>query len=351
MNILYGVQATGNGHISRSREMIKALRARGHTVRALLTGRDPAQLWDMDDFQPFDTRPGLTFVSRCGRVDYLATMRGLNLPRFYRDIREYDATGYDLAIVDYEPVTSRIARRRRIPCIGVGHQYAFWDSRVPRTKGDPLARWVFRNFAPVDIPIGLHWHHFGAAILPPIVPPQPKDLPPTIPGKILVYLGFESAEAVTKLLEPITEAEFFVYAGVPAPVDQGNLHLRPFSRDGFLADLHSCVGIISNAGFELTSEAIAAGKKLLVKPLAGQMEQGSNGLAMSMLNIGTVMHKLDPAVLRKWLALPTPEPAIYPDVPGMIADWIGRGGGHGDLATLSANVWAATRLPSHFRRP
>jgi hypothetical protein len=70
-----------------------------------------------------------------------------------------------------------------------------------------------------------------------------------------------------------------------------------------------------------------------------------------MLNIGTVMHKLDPAVLREWLTLPTPEPAVYPDVPGMIADWIGRGGSHGDLAALSTNVWAATRQPAHFRIP
>jgi len=348
MNILYGVQATGNGHISRSRELVKALRARGHTVRPLLTGRDPAQLWDMDDFRPFDTRAGLTFVTRRGRVDYLATTLGLGLRRFWRDIREYDAAGYDLAITDYEPVTSRIARRRRLPSLGIGHQYAFWHRQVPRASGDPLARWVFRRFAPADIPLGLHWHHFGAPVLPPIVPPLPQPTPQAIPGKVLVYLGFEAMDAILAPLRAVDAADFHVYAPIPAPVDEGHVHLRPFSRQGFLDDLHTCSGIVTNAGFELASEAIHAGKKLLVKPLHGQMEQESNALAMTRLGAGTVIPQLDPGALRDWLALPTPEPAIYPDVPGMIADWIGAGR-LDDLDSLVHRVWAETRQPRHFR--
>ena len=42
MNILYGVQATGNGHISRSREIIAALKKTGHSVQVILSGRDPS---------------------------------------------------------------------------------------------------------------------------------------------------------------------------------------------------------------------------------------------------------------------------------------------------------------------
>jgi hypothetical protein len=61
MNILYGVQATGNGHISRSREVIRNLKMLGHKVRVILSGRDPALLWDMEVFEPYDAFRGLTF--------------------------------------------------------------------------------------------------------------------------------------------------------------------------------------------------------------------------------------------------------------------------------------------------
>ena len=39
MNILYGVNATGNGHISRSRITISELKKRGHNVTVLFSGR------------------------------------------------------------------------------------------------------------------------------------------------------------------------------------------------------------------------------------------------------------------------------------------------------------------------
>lgn len=45
-------------------------------------------------------------------------------------------------------------------------------------------------------------------------------------------------------------------------------------------DLTDCSGVIANAGFARSSESLYLGKKLLVKPLEGQLEQESNGLAL-----------------------------------------------------------------------
>jgi UDP:flavonoid glycosyltransferase YjiC (YdhE family) len=53
LNILYGVQATGNGHISRSREIIGCLKDRGHDVYVILSGRDPELLWDKEIIKPY----------------------------------------------------------------------------------------------------------------------------------------------------------------------------------------------------------------------------------------------------------------------------------------------------------
>ena len=38
MKILYGLNGTGNGHVCRSREIIRRLRDRGHEVRVMVSG-------------------------------------------------------------------------------------------------------------------------------------------------------------------------------------------------------------------------------------------------------------------------------------------------------------------------
>jgi uncharacterized protein (TIGR00661 family) len=337
VNILYGIQATGNGHISRSREIVAALKQSGHSVQVILSGRDPAQLWDMEVFKPYSVYRGMTFEFSRGNLQYIRTAKGLHLRQLYRDIRSFRATRpFDVALVDFEPVTARIARRLRIPSIGIGHQYAF-NYGVPVAKRDPLARLVLHYFAPTDYAIGLHWHHFGFPILPPVIPPMRCDARVQL-SKILVYLPFEARGDVLQLLGSFKEHDFYYYTDVPEASDAGNVHLRPFSRSGFIEDLKTCNGVICNAGFELASEALHIGKKLLVKPLAGQLEQTSNALALRILGLGASMDRLDGAAVRAWLSRAEQKPQCYPDVAQLIADWVGRGCWE-DTGVLVERAW------------
>jgi uncharacterized protein (TIGR00661 family) len=325
MKILYGVQATGQGHISRSREVINRLKARGHEVRVLLSGRDPALLWEMESFEPYDILRGFTFYHHRGKLLYAKTARRLRLFRFYHDIRTYDAAGYNFVISDFEPLSARIARRHRLPSIGLGHQYAFCYN-IPVAGDHWLARTILRNYAPVQYPVGLHWHHFDQPILPPIVPDTISRGSQRIDEKILVYLPFEEPDDIEALLKPIRSHQFFIYWRIRQPRDDGQLHWRPYSRNGFLQDLAECNGVISNAGFELASEAMNIGKKLLVKPLAGQMEQASNALAIRILEIGWVMEELDGSIVRQFLeSPPIVAPMAYPDVAAIFVDWLEKG--------------------------
>ena len=57
MNILYGINATGNGHISRSRITISELKKRGHNVTVLFSGRKPEDFFDVDEFCLLYTSP------------------------------------------------------------------------------------------------------------------------------------------------------------------------------------------------------------------------------------------------------------------------------------------------------
>jgi uncharacterized protein (TIGR00661 family) len=341
MKILYGVQATGNGHISRSREVIHHLKNLGHDVQVILSGRDPSRLWEMEEFEPYDIFQGLTFVSHRGKVRIIHTTFQLNLPQFYRDISTYNASGYDLVITDFEPVAARIARRNNIPSIGVGHQYAFKHD-IPVKKADPVSMWIVRNFAPTDYAAGLHWHHFDKPILPPIIPAHLKNDSQIQTDKILVYLPFETLEDIKALLKPFTTHQFFIYCDITAAEDDKHLHWRPFSRKGFLADLKNCSGVLSNAGFELLSEALYLGKKFLVKPLAGQMEQASNAHVITELKLGRVMRKLDQTAVEQFLDAPSGKAIRYPDVALMVAQWV-ESGNWEDVDGLARSAWNGTK--------
>ncbi len=342
MNILYGIQATGNGHISRSREIVRNLKALGHHVQVILSGRDPSLLWDMEAFHPYMTLKGLTFSTYRGRIQYFRTAVNLNLLKYIKDILSFDVSEHDLVITDFEPVTARIARWRNIPSIGVGHQYAFLYG-IPMAGGNPLARFILKNFAPADYPLGLHWHHFNQPILPPIVPRIRDDASTLYEDKILVYLPFEEITDILSLLRPIGSHHFHIYhKAVSKPDVENHLHFRPYSRKGFLQDLKECDGVITNAGFELVSEALYLGKKVLVKPLARQMEQVSNAMAVRILELGTVMEELDRDTVLRFLTGPRIPPIEYPDVANMIAKSVDTG--EWDLEKLSKAAWAKIRL-------
>jgi uncharacterized protein (TIGR00661 family) len=226
----------------------------------------------------------------------------------------------------------------------VGHQYAFIQD-IPKKGANPLACFVIKNFAPVDYPVGLHWHHFSRPILPPIVPHKIAAGPQQIDKKILVYLPFERLTDILELLAPFERHEFFVYHRLAQPEDSGHIHLRPYSRGGFLKDLIECSGVISNAGFELASEAMSLGKKILVKPLAGQMEQLSNALALSYLKLGMVMDRLNAMRVAKFLNRPASVPVRIPNVARLVAEWI-ESGQWDDVEGLARKAWRQPVLPA-----
>ncbi|MFW5798049.1 MAG: glycosyltransferase family protein [Planctomycetota bacterium] len=338
MNILYGIQGTGNGHLSRSREVIRHLKQAGHNVRVILSGRPVEAFPEMPDLQPYDVFRGMTFVTEAGKIRTFKTALQLRIRRLFRDVRRYDASGLDLVITDYEPVSARIARRHGIPCIGIAHQYAFFYD-VPRDPGTIVSRWVLRAFAPVERAIGLHYHHFGQPILPPILTQAFPEGHDVVPNKVLVYFPFEDPDEVLELLRPFSRYEFFIYAKTDRPVDHGHLHQRPFSREGFLADMVECSGIMANAGFMLSSEALHLGKRLLVRPVAGQLEQLSNAVALESMDRAYVMHGLEKNIVEAWLTSAPAEPMNYPAVASQLAAWIGRGNWDDLLRGLAESVW------------
>ncbi len=336
MRILYGVQATGNGHISRARAMAEAFRQHSVEITWLFSGRERDQLFDMAPFGDFLHRRGLTFATRAGSVRYWRTLRQNGLTQFRRDVRTLPVADFDLVVSDFEPVTAWAGRRARLPTIGIGHQYAFGPD-TPVAGGHWLARQIMRRFAPVDRPVGLHWHPYDSNILPPILDLPEREGDPD--GHVLVYLPFEDPAAVSALLQQFPTIPFRQYGPGLTAAECGNVSLRPTSVAAFKRDLASCSGVICNSGFELISECLQWRKPVLTRPLAGQMEQLSNALALRELGHATVVERLDRESVEPWLLQRPAPPALgFPDVAGALASWLASGA-QSDLGSLQRSLW------------
>ena len=337
MRILYGVQATGNGHISRARAMEPYLRQQGAEVDFLFSGRPAEQFFDMQAFGHYQLRQGLTFVTAAGRVNYWQSFRQASVRQLWHDVRQLDLSRYDIILNDFEPVTAWAARRQKKPCIGIGHQYAFLHP-IPMENANLLSQGIFRYFAPANYSLGLHWHHFNAPILPPIIHTTFEAVA-SEPTLVLVYLPFEDQQQVLQLLSPLTEYQFSVFGpGLPAQ-QLGHIQTQPPSLDAFKQTLARCSAVLSNAGFELISEALQLQKRILVKPLQGQMEQQSNALALTKLGLAERSDSLNSAVIANWLHSDSQLRQVqYPDVAKAICQWLAADTPD-QAASLSKALW------------
>lgn len=337
MRIFYGVQGTGNGHITRARVMAKELFQAGIEVDFQFTGRDFDKYFDMQVFNGYQLRHGLTFSVEKGEVSYFKTLLTAKPISFVKDVNKLNLKDYDIVISDFEPVTAWAAKTHGVPVLGIGHQYAF-RHEIPRKGGDPIAEMVMKYFAPVTKGVGLHWHHFGQPILPPII--ELHDKPKTVnKNKIIVYLPFEDTHTVITHLMPFKNYEFHIYTPDVVETRCDHIFCKALSRKGFQDDLLDAAGVISNAGFELLSEALQMGKKILVKPLHAQMEQISNAAALHQLGYGHTMNDIETKAIDHWLHNSDAIQINYPNTARILVEWLQNGMPEMDVDYIE-NIWS-----------
>jgi hypothetical protein len=104
--------------------------------------------------------------------------------------------------------------------------------------------------------------------------------------------------------------------------------------------------VVANGGFELPSEALTLGKKLLLKPLDGQFEQQSNVATLEAFGLAQTMSFLDPAILRSWLNEKQAEVVSYPDVASALVEWV-LAGNWANQDDLRKQLWEKVDFPSY----
>jgi uncharacterized protein (TIGR00661 family) len=319
MKILFGIQGTGNGHISRAREIVPLLQQYGE-VDLVVSGTEA----EVSLSQPLAHKfHGFSFVfGKNGGVDNWATFKIMNLRQLWKDMHSLPLNQYDLIINDFEPVSAWACRLQKVPSVSLSHQCSFVSAKTPRPKNWDWAEWLFKYYSPTTYHIGFHFERYDDFIHTPVIRSDIRRMETSNLGHYSVYLPAYSDKTLLKNLGG-TDAEWHVFSKrTKTPYREGNVHVFPVNNDGFNNSLASSAGLLTGGGFEGPAEALFMGKKVMMIPMKGQYEQQCNALSASKLGVKVVSTINDsfPTHINNWLADPTRINVNFPDETAQIVD-------------------------------
>lgn len=340
VKILYGVQGTGNGHITRSREILPLLKERGAQVDVLLSESHS----EIDIGTEVKFRPrGLGFVfGKKGGIDLLSSIRRARPHSFFSSVKKLPVEDYDIVVSDFEPVTAWACFVKGKPCVSLSHQTAFASAKSPRPrKVDRLAEAIMSWYAPVSVPLGLHFRKYDSFIETPVIRRDLRERERSNKGHYTVYMPAFAPEKILAHLRKVdVEWHLFSKHDPHLAGRHGNVRVFPVGFESFTESLCSSSGVLCNSGFETPSETLFLGKKLLVVPMKGQYEQKCNAAALK--EMGVMMEKKVgdgfEKALERFVNSPVPQRIDYPDNTGLIADKVieSADSAHGEPALKAA---------------
>ena len=284
MKILYSVQATGNGHISRAMELLPYLKQYGE-VDIFLSGSNSS----LELSYPVKYRSkGLSLFYTCkGKLDYAKTALALSPFRLRKEVKELPVEKYDLILNDFECITAMACAAKKIPSINFGHQASFYSANTPRPKEkSKMGEWILKNYARASFYIGLHFQQYDDFIFPPIIKKEINKAEPADKNFFAVYLPSYCEHRMEKYFHPLAPNRFFIFSWETSQIRKSNnITFLPVDKNLFNEALINCTGIITGGGFETPAEALKLKKKIMVIPIKGQYEQQCNAAALEQMGI------------------------------------------------------------------
>lgn len=287
MKILYAIQGTGNGHLSRARDVIPCLQLKGE-VDILVSGSQA------DVELPFPVKyrlKGLSFIfGKKGGVDLVETYKKGNLKRLYKEIKSLPVSDYDMVINDFEPVSAWACYLKHKPCIGLSHQSAVLNKKAPKpAKSDAIGKAILKNYAPVSEHYGFHFKAYDTNIFTPVIRQQVRDMAAKSKDHYTVYLPAYDDEAIINILKEAKDINWEIFSKhTNEKYSYKNFTVKPVTNEAFIKSFVACKGILCGAGFETPAEAIFLKKKLMVIPMKNQYEQQCNAAALEQMNVPVI---------------------------------------------------------------
>lgn len=284
MKILYAVQGTGNGHLSRAKEIIPALLNRAQ-VDVLVSGTQA----EVSIPHPIKyVYKGLSFYfGKKGGIDFIKTIKRNSILSVLKEVKNCPVENYDLVINDFEPITAMACNLKGVKSISLSHQSALYTPNVPKpTHTDLIGKFILKKYAKCSINYGFHFKKYNDNIYTPIIRNAIRTLKRIEKDHYTVYLPSYSDKKIIEVLSEIKDIKWKVFSKNAKKYYQvKNVYVRPIDSEKFEKSLASCKGILCGAGFETPAEAIYLQKKLMVIPMKNQYEQHFNARALEELNV------------------------------------------------------------------
>ena len=323
MKVLYAIQATGNGHVSRANEIIPFLLKKCE-LDVLLSGTQA----DVGLNHPIKyNSKGLCFIfGKKGGVDLIQTFQQMNSKRFLNEIKDLPVEDYDLVINDFEPISAWACKLKNVPCISLSHQFAVLHEHAPKpVKSDLFSTMILKYYAPAKTGVGFHFKKYGDNIFTPIIKNEIRNAVITNLGHYTVYLPSYDDKKLIEFFSNFKNIQWQIFSKhTKKTYIVGNCWIKPVSTVDFTASFISCEGIICGAGFETPAEALLLGKKLLVVPMKHQYEQHCNAAAAQDLGVPVIkslkkkhLHKVE-----NWLLQKEALQINFPDETEKIIDYV-----------------------------
>lgn len=321
MKILFAIQGTGNGHISRAREVIPHLLQYGELDLLISGTQADVSLPYLIKYKKLGV--SYTFGKK-GGIDIIDSIKHFRPFNLWKDIHQFPVNDYDIIINDFEPVTAWACKLKKKACIALSHQSSFLSPKTPRpSKRDAFAENVFKNYAPVTDAFGFHFNAYDQFIHTPVIRSEIRQLEPQNKEHITVYLPAHGDDVLIKAFTQIKEVPWEVFSKhSKKEYTVENVNIKPILNEAFTHSLASGDGLITAGGFESPAEAIHLRKKVLSVPMVNQYEQQCNAQAMKEIGI-TVVKEIDKEFVTKvksWVQFGCPINVHYPDITGKIVE-------------------------------
>lgn len=323
MKILYAIQGTGNGHLSRSLDIIPCLLKHG-TVDILVSGNQG------DLVLPFRIKykfPGLSFIfGKSGGVNLWKTVAQTNMRKLFKSIKNLPVEGYDLVINDFEPVSAWACYFKNKACISLSHQAAVLTQGLPQPENaDMLGKLILNTYAPGSAKYGFHFSSYTDSIFTPVIRKQVRQAEVCDAGHYTVYLPSYDDKRLISNLSNFKDVQWDVFSKHNRKAfKSGHISIQPINSEKFTKSLSSSSGILCGAGFETPAEALYLGKKLMVIPMKNQYEQQLNAAALSDMKVRVIKNlksKYHPEIA-DWLENGKVISVKYPDITQEIINMI-----------------------------
>ncbi len=317
MKILYAIQGTGNGHLSRAVDIIPKLQRYGELDLFVSGAQAEISL-------PYPVKyrsKGLSFYfGKSGGINFYKTFQKNSSKDVVKEINQFPVEKYDLIVNDFEPISAWAARKKEVRIVGLSHQSALLSKKAPKPKViDPFGEWLLRNYAPVDTYVGFHFVEYDKNIFTPVIRSAITNAKKKDKGHYRIYLPAYDDKKLVALFMKFPSVRWHIFSKhTSQPYHLGKISVYPVSGDDFVASVVSSTGVLCGAGFETPAEVLYLNKKLLVVPMKGQYEQKCNAVALKKLGV-PVLKKIKKKNLRrieKWLDRDDRITIAYPDVAG-----------------------------------